>query len=109
VLRCWYAVSVLVGVTPLLLFGIFVATPKSCCGSAYVLFIFPLPFKKTTVESQPLSLIHLFVATLALYAATYVLFLEFGCCCSLSLGLVLRWGCFCTAIGWWLSFDWIWA
>jgi hypothetical protein len=46
---------VLVDVTPLLLFGVFVTTPKSGCGSAYVLFIFPLPFKKTTVESQPLS------------------------------------------------------
>jgi hypothetical protein len=34
---------------------VFVTTPKSGCGTVVTLFIFPLPFKKTTAESQPLS------------------------------------------------------
>jgi hypothetical protein len=62
--------------------GGFVTIPKSGCGSVVAPFIFPLPFKKTTAVSQPLSKTFLRRDFSPLRRSFYVLFLEFGCDCS---------------------------
>jgi hypothetical protein len=63
-------------------FAFFLTTPKFGCGSAVAPFIFPIPFKKTTAESQPFSKTFFRRDFSSLRRSFSVLFLEFGCDCS---------------------------
>jgi hypothetical protein len=83
-------------------FGIAVVpTVWFCCCAVYL----PSTFQETTAVSQFVSKTFLRRDFSHLRRSFCVLFLEFGCDCSMSLVLVFRRGCFCTAVGWWFSFQ----